>query len=160
MIDWEAPLRMVPRQDSDGGYYGPSVHLVAMLDDDGKVVPLSPNRIGRDITDHFRQQFGQGVRFMVKADGQGGNPIYYKADGTPWLSHHANLMNEDGPRTPLGEMEAKAIEALRKIEEARRQAHAALRERREKAAQATIDAKLAEERAQDEIEANPLWGTF
>ena len=118
---------MVPRPDVDGGTYGPDCYLRAMLTDTGTFVPLSSMRIDRDTQRHFRDQFNQGIRFMVTADREGGKPIYYRADGTPWLNHHAKLMNTAGASVPLNEQRERAIRELAKIEAAREQTREAMR---------------------------------
>ena len=160
MVDWTRPLKMVPRPDVDGGSYGPDVYLRAMLTDTGTYIPLSSQRIDRDTQRHFADQFRQGVRFMVTAHRENSKPIYYKADGTPWLTHHAALVNRPGASVSLTEQQARAVQELERIERTRAQAKDAADMRRQ---QAINDAKYAaaeKAREQEAIESHPLWGMF
>lgn len=160
MIDWTLPLKQVPRPDVDGGSYGPTCYLRAMLTDDGEFVSLSASRVDRDTQRHFKQQFDQGIRFMVTADREIGKPIYYRADGTPWLPHHSALMNTAGKAVPLEDRAEAAIVELQLIEERRAAERKESIERGKRAAQAAVDRKHAAERDQDAMESNALWGAF
>lgn len=160
MVDWTRPLKMVPRPDVDGGSYGPDVYLRAMLTDTGTYIPLSSQRIDRDTQRHFADQFRQGVRFMVTAERENSKPIYYKADGTPWLGHHAALVNRAGPSVSLTEQQDRAVRELEKIERARAQARDAADMRRVKAINDAQRAAAEQAREQDAIESHPLWGMF
>ena len=160
MLDWTRPLRMVPRPDVDGGTYGPYVELRAMLTDTGTYVPLSSRRIDRDTQQHFRDQFKSGVRFMVSVEREPTKPIYYKADGTPWLGHHAALMNREGAAVPLTEQAERAVKELEKIERAKAQARDAANLRRQQELNAARAREAEKAREQDLVESHPLWGMF
>lgn len=160
MIDWELPLKKAAIKDVDGDSYGPDVHLRAMLDEQGKYVPLSSAGIDRDTERHFTRQFQAGVRFLVTAERETSKPIYYKADGTPWLSHHARLENRNGARVTLHDRAMRAQGEIKKAElerDTQREITKAMIEERRRIAAASDAAANAE---RDAIESHPLWGTF
>lgn len=160
-VSWDLPLKQANRPDVEGGtHFGPAVHLRAMIDDDGEVIALSSMAVNRETLRHFKAQHSAGVRFMVTAEREPNKPIYYKADGTPWMSHHPALVNTSGSPVDLGARADRAMREISKLEEQRRHAseNALVEIKRKKREEREAERALNEQR--DAMESNPLWGAF
>lgn len=142
MIDWELPLFQIG---------GDQVVLVAMLNEHRSLIQLSAGYIDDDTKNHFRRTYDEGVRFMVHKYRESSKPIYYKEDGSPWLSHHPKLRNGAGKAVRLDE---RAADVRAKI----KQDNIEREKRRERALREDRAKQALNEKAH--MEDNPLWGQF
>lgn len=150
MVDWTRPLRQAD---------GTGCSLVARIVD-GEVEILTARTIDNDTIRHFKLSAGAGVEYMVQKHHGTPDPIYYRADGTPWQDHHPAMLNSAGEAVPFDVMRKRVDTEKARMATLRKQQREAWEARRSKSADEVAAKKAAEIAAQDAIEANPLWGLF